>query len=222
MPRNLSTIVLMLLATLAFGQELLAPHSLNSAFTLSHGRLWLDNEEYRDFFSEDFLPSWTFRYDHKIWKGLQLGTGVSATGKSRFMEDISLGSEEYPVRYTYTSFQYQWEIGLRLRLPHVKRLAFFGSLSAVYSGLHAETTGYSLGYEAGWSDFIPASEIRQGSWGSRASLGCSRPIWANVGILVEGSLIQLENYGEPLDAHPAAGAWNHSGMRLDVGLIQQF
>ncbi len=222
MPRYLITSLLMLLATVSLGEDLLAPHSLNSAFTLSHGRLWLEDQDYREFFGDDFLSAWTFRYDHKIWKGLQMGAGVTLSSKSRFTEDISLGSDEYPVRYTYTSFQYQWEIGLRLRLPHVKRLALFGSLSAVYSGLHTETTGYSLGYDAEWSDYSPATEIRQSSWGSRASLGLARPIWANVGVLVEGSLIRMDDYGEPLDERPAAGAWSHSGWRLDVGLIQQF
>ena len=223
MPRlTIIILSLTLLASGALAQDLLAPHSLNSAFSLSFGRIWLSDEDYREFFDQDFLPSWAFRYDHKLWRGIQIGTGLSATGKSRFTEDISLDSEEYPVRYTYTAFQYQWEIGMRARLPRVGRLAFFGSFSAVYSGLHTETTGYSLGYEAGWSDYRPAGEIRQYCWGSRASLGFATPVWANIGLLAEGSVVRLEDYGEPLDERPRAGAWNHSGMRLDVGLIQQF
>jgi len=217
-----SAALMMMLAGKAPAQRLIAPRVLESAYSLSFGRLWLSDEDYRGFFGQDFLPSWNFRYDHKIWKGVQLGAGLSATGKSRLREDISLGSDLYPVRYTYTAFQFQWELGLRLSLPQIGRLAFFGGLSALQSSLHTETTGYSLGYDAGWSDYRPASEIRQNSWGSRASLGFSSPVWANIGILVEGSLIRMGDYGEPLDTRPAAGRWQHSGMRLDIGLIQQF
>lgn len=221
----LRTITLLLLAALAAGagaEELLAPHSLNSSFSLSFGRVWLSDEDYRDFFDLDFLPSWTFRYDHRVWRGLLVGAGFSATGKSRLAEDVTLSDPEYSVRYTYTSFQYLWEAGLRLRLPQLGRLAPFAGFSALYSGVHTETTGYSVGYDAGWSDYRPASEIRQHCWGSRASLGFVTPVWANVGLMAEASLLRLEDYGEPGDTRPAVGDWNHSGMRLDMGLIQQF
>ena len=133
MSRTLFLTFLVVLTAGSMADELLAPSSLNSAFTLSYGRLWLTDEDYSEFFGEDFLPSWTFRYDHKIWRGVQIGAGFSASGKSHFTEDISLGGDEYPVRYAYSSFQFLWEIGLRVRLPQIRKLAFFSSLSVVQS-----------------------------------------------------------------------------------------
>jgi len=223
MQRWIAVIVLLALPPLgARAGELLAPHSLDTSFSLSFGRIWLEDEDYRDFFEQDFLSCWNFRYDHRVWRGLQIGVGLGTTGKSRHTEDVSLSGPDYAVRYTYTSFQYLCEMGLRLRLPQMGHIAPYASYSAVYSGVHTEASGYSVGYEAGWSDFRPATEVRQHNWGSRASLGFATPFWANIGLAVEGSLLRLPDYGEPLGTLPEVGAWNHSGMRLDVGLIQQF
>lgn len=216
--------LLLMFAGAVAAEDLKAPSPLISSFSLSTGWHYLDNDNYRDYFGQDRLPTWTLRYDHRLFRGLLLGVGASASGKSYLRSTVWAGEEHpvYPVHYTTTSFQYQWELGLRLQGPYLGPLASSASFSVLMSRVHVETTGYSSGYSAGWDDFRPAAEIQQNSTGTRASLGLSMRFWANVSLILESSLVSMDDYEAPSDAVPDVSVWNHSGWRTEIGLIQQF
>ncbi|MDP6419064.1 MAG: hypothetical protein QF492_08025 [Candidatus Krumholzibacteria bacterium] len=216
-------IALLLLASsaLAEGRRAL-PVSLKSSFSLSHGNLLLDNENYSDFFGDNQLPVWSLRYDHLLYGPLSFGLGVTASGKSHLRESISIGSEAYPVIYNYSAFQYQWELGLRLRLPRIAQFRSYASWSLLTSRVHTLSEGYASGYDANWEEHSPTPDSWLGSTGSRASLGFSHPFWANMSLFAEASRIRMDDYGELTESTPPSGLWNHSGWRLDFGILQQF
>ena len=195
---------------------------LRSSLGLSFGTLRLENQAYRDFFGVSELESWTLRYDYRVWRSLRLGAAVSATNKSHLARDVSIDSEAYPVRFNFSAFQGMGEIYLRTQLP---RIMFFDphlSAGRVISRVHAESSGYTGGYEAFWEEFPIVEEVIQTSGGWRYAIGAQFNLWANINILLEASSLSLDSYDEPTDANPPVGHWDHSGTRLEAGLLQRF
>jgi hypothetical protein len=41
-------------------------------------------------------------------------------------------------------------------------------------------------------------------------------------LFAEASRIRMDDYGELTESTPPSGLWNHSGWRLDFGILQQF
>jgi len=216
-------ILLGAIAATVCAQGLSAPiDPLRSTMGLSFGVHQLTNESYADFFDESELNSWTLRYDYRLWGPFRVGAALSASGKSRHSEDISLGSEAYPIHFSYSSFQGMGEIYLRSHLPRFLGLRPHASIGALYSRIHVESSGYTQGYDAFWEDYRPAEDVVQFGGGWRGAVGVRLPVWANVALFVEVSQIELEAYGTPTEGDPPIGQWDHSGRRLEFGLLQRF
>lgn len=227
MPRFTALALLIALATLgprpAAALELRQPTDpLRSSVMLTFGVQTLDNESYADFFGESELNAWSLRYDYRVLGPLRLGVAFGATGKSYVAHNISLGSDAYPVRYQFTAFQGHGELYLRSHLPRIGFLRPHVSVGAVLSRIHAESAGYSDGYEANWQDYRPLDEVLQYAGGWRIAGGLRFPIWANVTLMLEASRIELDPYNRPLDADPPVSEWDHSGARYEFGLMQRF
>ncbi len=231
MLRGLKIPVLLLVAAVcclpavkgASARELRAPSDpLRSSLGLSLGTLLLENESYRDFFAVEQLTVWTARYDYRVLSFLRVGAALSASSKSRRDTEISLGSEAYPVRYSFTAFNGSAELYLRSNLPKLFGLYPHVSIGALANRIHAEGWGYDDGFDAVWEEYLPATDVVQISTGWRAAAGLQLPIWANVNLLVEGSRIELDTYAEPVDQDPPVGLWDHSGWRLEAGFLQRF
>lgn len=195
---------------------------LRSSVGLSAGLHYLDNENYQSFFDEERLQTWSLRYDYRVWQFIRLGAAVSASNKSRLSKDISFGSEAYPIRYSFSAFQGLGEIYLRSHLPSMFRLSPYASIGLVASRIHAESEGYTGGYDAIWEEYRPASDIIQYSGGWRAALGFQFHVWANFFLTLEGSRIKLGDYDGSEKRDPPVGLWDHSGYRLETGLMQRF
>ena len=218
-----ATILIGATAMAAAGDGLVSPiDPLRSTVALSFGIHELDNQSYADFFEESQLNSWTLRYDYRLWGPFRLGAALSASGKSRYSTEISLGSDAYPIRFSYSSFQGMGEIYLRSHLPRILGLRPHASIGALYSRIHVESSGYSQGYDAQWEEYRPVEDVVQLTGGWRAAVGVRMPVWANVALFVEASQIELEAYGSPAEGDPPVGQWDHSGRRVEVGLMQRF
>ena len=200
----------------------LPPDPLHWTLGLSGGVLLLENESYQDFFGVDQLRTWTLRADYRFWRFLRVGAALSASDKSHRQREISFGSAEYPVLYRFSAFQGMAELYLRSHLPSVRSLKPYASFGGLLSRVRAESSGYSVGYDALWEEYRPASDVIQYSSGWRAALGLQFPVWANCFLALETSRIELGDYGEPTTLDPPVGLWDHSGWRLDAGFLQRF
>lgn len=204
-------------------EDLRAPSDpLRSSLALGFGVLSLDNDALAEFFSQRELNLWSLRYDYRVWGPFRLGARVDASQKSRRAMDVSLGSEAYPVRYTFSAFTAFGELLLRTQLPQVGPLRPHVSAGLLLSRIHAESSGYSNGYDADWQGYSPATEIVKYGHGWRAGLGLRLPIWANVQLVAEASRQELDVYDAPADHDPPVGRWDHSGQALSIGLQQRF
>lgn len=199
---------------------------LRSTFAIGFGVLALADDAYGDFFERSELNTWTLRYDYRVWGPLRLGSALAASQKSEVAHEVSLASgpngDVYPVRFSFTAFTAFGELFLRSELPSLGPLHPHASAGLLVSRIHAESSGYSLGYEAGWEDYRPLTEIVKYGHGWRAALGLHWPIWANVALVVEGSRQELDSYDAPVDRDPPVGTFSHSGDRLEIGLQQRF
>ncbi len=219
----LAVLILLGLAGSAGALELRQPTDpLRSTVALSFGIHELDNLSYADFFGDSQLNAWNLRYDYRLLGPFRLGAGLSLTGKSRDTRNLSLGSEAYPVRFSFSAFQAMGELYLRSHLPQVGFLRPHVSMGLLYSRIHAESKGYADGYDAAWEDYRPAEDVIQVSSGWRAAFGLRLPIWANVTLFAEYGKIELDSYSEPVDSDPPVGEWDHSGVRYEIGLMQRF
>jgi hypothetical protein len=205
------------------------PDPLRSTFAISFGVLDLatKDEAYQDFFDRGQLNLWTLRYDYRVWGPFRLGSALAASRKSEIAREIALASDPegdpvYPVRYRFTAFTAFGELFLRSKLPSLGPLHPHASAGLLVSRIHAESSGYSLGYEAGWEDYRPLAEVVKYGHGWRAALGLQWPIWANVALYAEGSRQELSRYDAPVDRDPPVGSFSHSGDRLEIGLLQRF
>jgi hypothetical protein len=222
-PLILAALILLGSAVAAGALELRQPSDpLRSTVALSFGVHELDNISYAEFFGESQLNAWNLRYDFRVLGPFRLGAGLSLTGKSKHNRDLSLGSDSYPVRYSFSAFQSMGELYLRSHLPQIGFLRPHASIGLLYSRIHAESTGYSNGYDAAWEDYRPAEEVVQLSSGWRAAFGLRLPIWANVTLFAEYGKIELDAYSEPTDTDPPVGEWDHSGNRYEIGFMQRF
>lgn len=195
---------------------------LRTTVSLAFGLLELDNASYAEFFGESELNTWSLRGDYRIWGPFRLGAGLSVSGKSKLSRNISLGSEAYPIRFNFTAFQGMGELYLRSHLPRIGFLRPHASIGALYSRFHVESKGYSQGYDASWEEYRPAEDVIQFSRGWRAALGLRFPLWANVTVFAELSSIELEAYDAPAGDELPVSTWDHSGRRLEIGLMQRF
>jgi hypothetical protein len=199
---------------------------LRSTVAIGFGVLALRDAAHGDFFDRSELNTWSLRYDYRVWGPLRLGSAVVASQKCEVAREVSLASgpsgEVYPVRFRFTAFTAFGELFLRSPLPRVGPLYPHASAGLLVSRIHAESSGYSLGYEAGWEDYRPLAEVVKYGHGWRAALGLHWPLWANVALVVEGSRQELDRYDAPTDRDPPVGAFSHSGDRLEIGLLQRF
>ncbi len=210
-------------AARAAGRGLQEPRDpLRSTFAISFGVLELADEAYGDFFDRGELNTWTLRYDYRVWGPFRLGSALAASRKSEVAREVSLGSAAYPVRYRFSAFTAFGELFLRSELPSLGFLHPQVSAGLLVSRIHAESSGYSLGYEAGWEDYRPLDEVVKYGHGWRAALGLHWPLWANVALYAEGSRQELDRYDAPVDRDPPVGSFSHSGDRLEIGLQQSF
>lgn len=232
MPRRpLLLLCVLALAGLAVAREaraektggLLVPSDpLRSTVGLSFGVLDLADSSYAAFFDRGELNTWSLRYDYRVWGPLRLGAAISATDKSEVELEKSLGSGSYPVRYRFTAFTALGELFLRSQLPRLGPLYPQASAGLLVSRIHAESSGYSQGYDAAWEDYRPIEELVRYGHGWRAALGVQWPIWANVALFVEASRQELDTYDAPSDRDPPVGRFSHSGDRFEAGLVQRF
>jgi len=204
------------------------PDPLRSTFGLSFGVLDIaaKDDAYQDFFDCGQLNLWTLRYDYRVWGPLRLGSALAASRKSEIAREVALASGPngpvYPVRYRFTAFTAFGELFLRSELPSIGRLRPHASAGLLVSRIHAESSGYSQGYEAGWETYRPLAEIVKYGHGWRGAVGLQWPIWANVALYAEGSRQELDRYDAPTDRDPPVGRFSHSGDRLEIGLLQRF
>lgn len=201
---------------------LVPPDPLRSTVGLSFGVLELADDDYADFFDRGELNTWCLRYDYRAWGPLRLGVAISASDKSEVERELSLGSGNYPVRYRFTAFTALGEFFLRSQLPRLGPLYPQVSAGLLVSRIHAESSGYSQGYDAAWEDYRPIDELVRYGHGWRAAVGVQWPIWANVALFVEASRQELDRYDAPTDRDPPVGKFSHSGDRLEAGLVQRF
>ncbi len=222
-PILMALVMLLGIAGSADALELRQPSDpLRSTLALSFGVHELDNASYADFFGESQLNAWNLRYDFRVLGPFRLGAGLGLTGKSRHSRELSLGSDAYPVRYSFSAFQAMGELYLRSHLPQIGFLRPHASIGLLTSRIHAESVGYSDGYDAAWEDYRPAEDVVQLSRGWRAAFGVRLPIWANITLFAEAGKIELDSYSEPTDTDPPVGEWDHSGNRYEIGLMQRF
>jgi len=204
------------------GALLVPPDPLRSTVGLGFGVLALADAEYADFFDRSELNTWSLRYDYRVWGPLRLGAAICASDKSEVQREVSLGSGNYPVRYRFTAFTGLGELFVRSQLPRLGRLYPQASAGLLVSRIRAESSGYSQGYEAGWEDYRPISELVRYGHGWRAAVGAQWLLWANVALFVEASRQELDRYDAPSDRDPPVGSFSHSGERLEIGLLQRF
>jgi hypothetical protein len=195
---------------------------LRAAWGLSVGVQLLDDADYRDFFDTDHLVAWTLRGDLRVWRSLRLGLALSASDTSEREDSVAVGSEHYPILFNYSAAQTMGEIYLRAELPTIAGLHPHLVAGGLLSRVHAQSAGFTAGYDALWEEYRPATEVRQNSLGWRGGIGIQRPIWANVNLVLEGSWVELEAYGRPVDRDPPVGLWDHGGWRLETGILQHF
>lgn len=203
--------------------ELAAPDDpLRSSLALSFGIHSLDDQHFVDYFDSPELKVWSLRYDIRTWRFLRVGLAISAGDKQQRVEEISLGSESYPIRYSFTAFQATGEIYLRSELPRFKSIRPHLSIGRLFNRLHVESSGWAKGYDGFWEENSPATELRAGSEGWRFAVGLQMHFWANINMFVEFSSVDLDPYLEPVALNPPVNEWDLSGKRLEFGLMQRF
>ncbi|MBN2170377.1 MAG: outer membrane beta-barrel protein [Candidatus Krumholzibacteriota bacterium] len=182
----------------------------------------VEDRDYEDFFEDETLRAWTLRLDYRVLGPLRLGAAVTALGKSHRRREISLDSDAYPIVYRYSAFTGMGELFLTCNLPGLGRLQPYASAGLVLSRLHAESTGYSEGYDATWDEYHPVPDLKQNATGWRLGGGVQTHVWANVFAYAEGGRLRMDPYDEPTNLDPPAGLWSHTGWRFEAGVLQRW
>ncbi|MCP4546951.1 MAG: hypothetical protein GY835_10850 [bacterium] len=218
--------VLVLLSTTAFrvsAQNVENPDDpLRSTLGFSFGNQIFDNADLKDYFEQRDSYTWTLRYDFRTWHFFRLGIAISANDKLHHVEEISLGSDEYPIRYSFSAFQAEGELYLRTELPRVFKILPHVSIGTLYNHLHVESSGYTEGYDAFWEELSPAVEVKTNSRGWRVAMGCQVHFWANVNVFFEASKVTFDAFATPKVENPPLNDWDWSGTRFEIGLMQRF